>query len=116
MDGLCLETLAERHSLSHQANDLAIGSTASTLVLVDHHFVKCIGNQFALLNDVFIATVARRRIDDQPTFVRHFVEGVTQCHDGGRVVTVVDDDRRISELNHVESRRNIQRIVDKRFQ
>ncbi len=53
-----LHPFAQGQALSHQANNFAIGSTASALVFVEDHFIECVRDQFGLVDNIFITAIA----------------------------------------------------------
>ena len=110
------EPLAPFETLSHESNHFAIGSAARALIFVDHHLIEAVRDQFALLNDVLVTSVARRRVHDDAAFVRHPVEGFAESDQRRRVVSVVDHDRRTTELHDVESSGDFLWIVDECFE
>ena len=55
VDVLGQEALAAFEALSHETDHFAIGPASRALIFVDHHLIEAVGDEFALLDDVFVA-------------------------------------------------------------
>ena len=97
---------AGAEALAHEAHDLAVGTAAGALVLVDVDVVEEVADDLGLAEDVLVAPVAGRGVDDLAAAMRHLLDGLAQGEQGRGVVAVVEDDGGALVGEHVEAAGN----------